>query len=131
MPPKIEGGSANDRDEIRRALDGVRRHLTTQITDAELQSCINAETQDDEVTIVAGGDLCYSSPGSLYGYSTWTYIGPFVIHKSKTIHLCLGNIGRAGISIASVLMHELAHICCWPDGGGMGVPEGREDFRFP
>jgi len=126
MPPQIQNVSAADQQDIRDAIQDAINHLTTQITDAELQSCIREKLHDDATVIIGGGDKC---DATTLGYTDWTRFGPFV-SKSREIHLCLTNIRRGGHRLGARIMHELAHVCCWPDGGGKGVPENGEDWRI-
>jgi hypothetical protein len=127
VAPEIVGGTAGDQADIQQAINDVLSHLTTQITDDDLQRCIRAKATGNG-KIFIGGDECYSNTG-LRGYTTWTSLGPFT-HHSNDVHLCLGNIRRQGTVPGATLMHEWAHTCGWDHGDGKGVPTDGH-FRIP
>ncbi len=117
--PVIVNTSPAERARVENAITGLVSRLV-QITDAGLRDCMRRRSQGRD-RIVNADDECGEN---VLGYSQWRMIGPFVIWKSRDIHVCLRNHGAlAQVELENTLMHEWAHSCCWRHGDSKGVPE--------
>jgi|SRR5947209_3329382 len=121
MAVEIENVTSAEQQQVRDAIEEALRRIRTAIPSIEMENCIRKRARGNG-KIVNGGAECEEDPNCL-GYHGWYGLGPFKV-KSDDIHVCLGNIRRLGTDLSATIAHEWAHSCCWPEGGGGGVPSG-------
>lgn len=120
--PDIVNVSSAEQAEIRGAIDRMIARLPTQITDEDLRDCIRRRALGNGKVINHSEQV--EGHQTDLGFSEWRVIGPIIVWKSDDIHISLPNHARlAPVELENTLMHEWAHTCCWPEGGGQGVPE--------
>ena len=100
---------------IRAAANAACANAAGTITDADLRRSIQNRCRN--LTVECENNCSGTKLGYTYRF---TFFWLFTIYKFKTVHLCLNHIRRA--SIADIILHEVAHTCCWDHGDGKGVP---------
>jgi hypothetical protein len=128
--PIIINVSAQQQQQIRDAIDDVLQRLPGQITDEGLRDCIRKKALGKDNEVSNNPHEPTPDGSRVLGYHKgYAILGIFKV-KEDDIHVCLGNIedscGAAGFAegLSVTLMHEWAHVCCWGEGEGKGVPSG-------
>ena len=119
--PTIVNVSSAEQAEIRNAIAGMIVRLS-QITDPDLRDCIEKKAKGNG-QVINHSEQVEGHEHDL-GFNEWRRMGPVVVWKSDDIHISLNNhAGMQPSALEDTLTHEWAHSCCWPEGGGKGVPE--------